>query len=145
MATPTATPSPTSSPTSTTTPTHVPDPKTAVISGYVWQDTNGDGIQQSGEAAIIVQKVALVRVGCINAEPADGKSTKTDLIGDYRFKNLSAGTYCVAVDRPSTCGLHSILTTTENVHLTLIGDGFEIQLEAGQSVGVIFGYSKNNC
>ena len=143
-ATVTSTATPTPTVTSTSVP--VPDPNNASISGIVWQDVNADGSLQPGELGIAFQKVVLTRSGCINAEPTDGNSISSQLSGGFTFKDLRAGTYCVTVKRQSECNWFSVLTTTENSHDTLIGDGLEIQLGAGETLfGASFGYSQLLC
>lgn len=67
----------------------------ATIGDRVWEDRNGNGLQDSGEAGIAGVAVQL--------KDATGKviaSTKTDAAGAYAFKAV-AGTYSVAVQAPT--------------------------------------------
>ena len=63
------------------------------ICGFVWNDTNGDGVQQAGEPAIEGAKVFLI-VG------ADTLQAETGPDGFYYFNVFSAGTYSIGVQIP---------------------------------------------
>ncbi len=65
-----------------------------IIGDYVWEDTNGNGLQDSDEYGINGIKVTLTY--------ADGtiQVTTTDADGYYFFNNLVAGTYTVKFDTP---------------------------------------------
>ncbi|MEL6143073.1 MAG: SdrD B-like domain-containing protein, partial [Bacteroidota bacterium] len=61
------------------------DPTELQIGNYVWEDTNGDGIQQACEEPLVSVPVALY--------DANGNliaSTETDVNGEYYFSSLSA-------------------------------------------------------
>ncbi|MBX0326164.1 carboxypeptidase regulatory-like domain-containing protein [Oscillochloris sp. ZM17-4] len=62
----------------------------ASLGNFVWFDTNGDGIQDSGEPA-----VPGVTVELLDAGGAVLKTTTTDSTGRYGFSELSAGDYRV--------------------------------------------------
>ncbi|HOB47465.1 MAG TPA: SdrD B-like domain-containing protein, partial [Zoogloea sp.] len=74
---------------------NVPSPSTAVIGDRVWEDTNGNGIQDDGEAGI-----AGVLVTLKDASGAPVATTTTDGSGNYHF-TVNAGTYSVAVTAPT--------------------------------------------
>ena len=74
---------------------NVPSPSTAVIGDRVWEDTNGNGIQDDGEAGI-----AGVLVTLKDANGAPVATTTTDGSGNYHF-TVNAGTYSVAVTAPT--------------------------------------------
>jgi len=61
----------------------------AGICGFVWEDTNHDGIQDAGEPAIAGAVVTV-----------NGTSTATDEFGFYYFPELVPGTYEVFVQIP---------------------------------------------
>lgn len=69
------------------------DPRTASISGRVWEDADADGVQDPGELGL-----AGVRVELVDATAAVIASLLTDEQGTYLFAGLPAGTYGVRVD-----------------------------------------------
>ncbi|MGB9738108.1 SdrD B-like domain-containing protein, partial [Chloroflexus sp.] len=71
----------------------------ASIGNYVWEDTNGNGIQDIGEPGVANVRVTLS--GMTGAGVAVNRSTTTNGSGFYLFDNLAPGTYTVTVDRPS--------------------------------------------
>ncbi|MFC0168281.1 SdrD B-like domain-containing protein [Pseudoduganella danionis] len=67
----------------------------AHLGDFVWEDTNGNGVQDSGEAGL----------GDVVVELKDGSgnvvaSTKTDASGKYQF-DVNPGTYSVTVQAPN--------------------------------------------
>lgn len=70
-----------------------PPPPTGSIGDFVWNDANGNGIQEGGEAGIPGQTVTLS--GPVNA------TTTTGPAGDYLFTGLPAGSYTVTVATPA--------------------------------------------
>ena len=72
-------------------------PATAAIGDLIWNDINGNGIQETGEPG--VQGVTVQLLG------SDGTTvvttTTTDASGNYSFINLPAGTYYVQFNAPS--------------------------------------------
>jgi hypothetical protein len=81
----------------------------AALGNRVWDDLNGDGIQNAGEPGVSGIQVILYA--------ADGTtvitSTITDAKGNYLFSNLNAGTYVVGVN-PSTIPAGMQFTTQDN-------------------------------
>jgi len=67
-------------------------PPTGEIGNFVWYDSNGNGIQDSGEPGIAGVPVALSGSASAN--------TVTDANGAYLFSGLSAGSYTVTVGTP---------------------------------------------
>lgn len=67
---------------------------TAAIGDYVWEDVNGNGIQDSGEPAIEGVDVTLITSGT-------PLTTKTAANGFYQFIDLDPGTYRVQFDAPT--------------------------------------------
>ena len=119
-------------PTPTSTPMP-PDPMTASISGFIWQDADGDGSKQGGELTIGFQSVRLGAGDCSSGGLANQSS---NLSGFYSFTSLAAGTYCVSVERPEVCDHFSTPTTPTSV---------TISLGIGESSEHLFGYRKTNC
>ena len=68
----------------------------ALIGNYVWNDTDGDGVQDAGEDGIAGVTVILSDGSCTIG--VDCPTTTTDSDGYYAFSGLSAGTYTVIVD-----------------------------------------------
>uniref|UniRef100_UPI00101C7673 SdrD B-like domain-containing protein n=1 Tax=Candidatus Chloroploca sp. Khr17 TaxID=2496869 RepID=UPI00101C7673 len=65
----------------------------------VWDDTNGNGVQDAGELG--VPNVTLGLTGVTGAGDAINRTTTTDASGIYTFTNLVPGTYTVTVTAPS--------------------------------------------
>ena len=103
------------------------------IGDRVWNDTDGDGVQDSGESGINGATVQLLNSG---GSVIDTDTTSGD--GNYGFTNLVAGTYTVRVLPPSGFDQTFDLDGTLNNQHTLT-------LSAGQSrTNVDFGYRSNN-
>ncbi len=66
------------------------------IGNFVWNDTNGNGIQDAGEAGI-----AGVTVNLLNAAGTVIATTTTDANGNYNFPNVVPGTYSVTFTTPA--------------------------------------------
>ncbi len=63
--------------------------------GNVWEDVDGDGVQDPGEGGLSGWTVSITGPGCTPC------TTATDANGDYSFENLSTGTYNVTVTTPA--------------------------------------------
>ncbi len=77
---------------------------TGAIGDRIWNDADGDGIQDTGEAGIAGVTVTLVTAGTdgILGTSDDGTTTTTtDAAGNYIFDNLAAGGYMIQVTPPS--------------------------------------------
>jgi hypothetical protein len=70
-------------------------PGTSAIGDFVWNDSNGNGLQDSGEPGISGVKVNLCQDAACSTIIA---TTTTDQNGAYHFTGLLAGTYYVVVD-----------------------------------------------
>jgi subtilisin-like proprotein convertase family protein len=80
------------------------DLSNARIGDTVWNDANGDGIRNAGEAGIpnvIVQATGAGRDATFGTSDDFNLSTITDANGSYSFASLPAGTYRVNVDTSS--------------------------------------------
>ncbi len=71
----------------------------ASIGNYVWEDTNGNGVQDVGEPGVEGVEVRLS--GTTGAGVAVSRTTTTDSNGFYRFDDLAPGTYTVTVVPPT--------------------------------------------
>ncbi|MEA2602424.1 MAG: large repetitive protein [Acidobacteriota bacterium] len=67
-------------------------PQTFSLGDLVWKDTDGDGVQDSGEPGI-----SGVTVQLLNSSNAVIATDVTDSSGIYGFSNVAAGTYTVKV------------------------------------------------
>ena len=67
------------------------------LSGHIFLDQNGDGIQQSGDTNLAGVTVTLLN----SAGASTGTTAVTDANGFYQFSNLIAGTYSVAFTAPT--------------------------------------------
>jgi len=70
---------------------------TSIISGYVWNDANGDGIRQNIEpnfAGVIV----LIQKGPCGSTQSVPYSIISDSSGFFQFGELYGGTYCVSIN-----------------------------------------------
>lgn len=76
-----------------------PNPTTdsGVIGDLVWQDNNGNGVQDASEPGLAGVTVKL-RVGCDNINVI---STTTNSKGQYRFENLPKRRYQVEFEKPA--------------------------------------------
>ena len=74
---------------------NVPYPATAIIGDRVWEDTNGNGVQDAGETGLAGVTVLLKDIGGNTVA-----TTATDANGNYSF-TVNAGTYSVAVVAPA--------------------------------------------
>ena len=102
-----------------TSPTPDPDPfdntdndtppGSSVIGDRVWNDVDGDGIQDAGEGGRAGVTVTLSQGATVLG------STVTDASGNYAFPDLLAGGYTVAVTIPS--GSSATTLTSQNVVL----------------------------
>ena len=63
-----------------------------VLGDFVWNDVNGNGMQDTGEAGI---SAVPVKVNNISAPQMAEKQTTTNENGNYKFENLKPGTYKV--------------------------------------------------
>ncbi|MFL5329228.1 MAG: SdrD B-like domain-containing protein [Gemmataceae bacterium] len=70
-------------------------PTGASLGDFVWNDVNGDGIQNTGELGI-----SGVKVNLLNTSLNVLKSTTTSSTGIYHFTDLTAGTYVVEFVQP---------------------------------------------
>ena len=121
-------------------------PVPGAVGDRIWRDTNGDGVQDSGESGI--QGVTVRIVGAGNdglfgtADDLTGIAPQTtDSTGFYQFTGLVPGRYRVTVD---PAGIPAGLGQSYELDGTLNGST-EVQLLSGQTRGdVDFGYTPSN-
>ena len=72
------------------------------IGDLVYDDVNGNGVQDPGEPGLVGVSVLIAEAGpdgiCGTADDTTLTPTSTGAGGDYRFEGLAGGTYCVLVD-----------------------------------------------
>jgi hypothetical protein len=119
-----------------------PQPINGSISGRMFSDANGDGVQQAGEAA-------LSGWGCFIDFNHDGAFDGSDIrvfansSGDYAFTNLAPGTYHIVQNTPA--GWQRIVPSTMPYVITLTsgspsatGINFANRLATATITGTIF-------
>ena len=114
----------------TNTPVPIPE-MLGSIGDFVWNDTNGNGVQDSGEPGIPGVTV--------NLSGPTNSSTVTDGNGAYLFPNLSAGAYTVSVATPSgyvssPTGAGTPATDSNN------GAGTSVSIAGNNDTSIDFGF-----
>lgn len=106
---------------------------TASIGDTIFDDLNGDGVQQVGEPGV---------PGVI-VELFDGVTTISQMTGpngDYSFEGLAPGDYSVSVDATSLPSGAYATTTTSPVLVTLVSDEVRDDIDLGFTVpGILSG------
>ncbi len=69
------------------------------LSGFVYEDSNGNGIKDSAEAGIAGVRVDLT--GLTNSGNSVNRTTTTGSDGSYRFEGLVPGTYTITETQPT--------------------------------------------
>ncbi len=88
------------------------DPADAVLSGFVWADTNGDAQRASHEMRI--SGVTMRLTGVDNQGQSVQRQVVTDINGRYEFRDLAGGTYAITQDQPSQ--FIDAVTTTGSIN-----------------------------
>ncbi|MEP6833624.1 MAG: SdrD B-like domain-containing protein [Gemmatimonas sp.] len=103
-------------------------PITAALQGYVWNDVDMDGIQDSNESGINGRTVTLTG-------PSGAKTTTTNSSGKYYFTNLPAGAYTVCTSVPTGSAASPANTTNDAVDSDGTGSSncATVSLAAGES------------
>jgi hypothetical protein len=110
----------------------------ATIGDLVWQDDNGNGVLDGGEAGIAGATVFIDDNGNGLLDVGE-TSVVTDAAGAYDFTNLATGSYDVAVDLASVAVNLALTNTTQPIVVNLATSedfndadfGFEVQPEPG--------------
>ncbi len=106
-------------------------PNTAKLGDWVFQDCNGNGIQDAGESG-----VSCVTVKLLSSSGSVLRTTTTDSSGHYLFSNLAAGTYTVQFVAPSGMKFTTALqggNTALDSNPNAAGTTASITLAAGQT------------
>lgn len=112
-------------------------PNSASIHGVVFEDSNGNGIQDLNEPGIAGVDVKIT--GSVPGTPYAGTTVQTKADGSFVFENLAAGTYAITV--LAVDGMSDMLATVGSAG----GNAKEgsvslIQLASGESTqGYVFG------
>ncbi len=107
------------------------EPQLGSIGDTVWFDTDGNGVQDAGEAGIAGVRVFLTIPGTAGALEAT-----TDANGLYRFAGLAAGAYDVTVDI-TTAPTNSDLTTVGAFAVTLAEGDNHLEADFGFAQGAV--------
>lgn len=106
-------------------------PTTAKLGDLVFQDCNGNGIQDAGESG-----VSCVTVKLLSSSGSVLRTTTTDSSGHYLFNNIAAGTYTVQFVAPGGMKFTTALqggNTAIDSNPNAAGKTASITLAAGQS------------
>ncbi len=97
--------------------TPTPEPPGGSLGYLVWEDLNGNGIQEAGEPGI---PGVMIRLAGPNGLVL---TTTTDSNGFYNFTGLNAGTYAVMVDNSTLPSGNYSLTTNNNPLVVTLTSG----------------------
>jgi len=95
----------------------------AMVGDFVWNDLDGDGVQDEGEPGI---KGAVVRLTNVDTATVTTKTTNAD--GLYLFAALEEGNYTAALDMSSVSGT---LTTPGSFTFFLAEAGIKLDVDFG--------------
>ncbi|HUY31900.1 MAG TPA: peptidylprolyl isomerase [Pirellulales bacterium] len=101
------------------------------IDGTVFADSNGNGIQDSGEAGVAGRTVFINKDGT-GVPDANNPSTTTDANGNYSFSGLAAGTFTVQEVLPAG---KTLTTPTQTV--TVAADQTASGVNFGEATAVV--------
>ncbi|GIW76671.1 MAG: hypothetical protein KatS3mg104_1734 [Phycisphaerae bacterium] len=90
---------------------------TGTISGYLWNDTDGDGVVDSNESRT-GSRTVFIDANRNGKLDSGEKSTVSDSQGNYKFTGLSAGTYYVSRLYPSGYRMSNSSTGYVTVNLS---------------------------
>src|SRR5205807_652189 len=116
--------------------------KPVTIGDLVWQDTNGNGIQDSGEPGIAGVTVKLYQGSTLLG------TTTTSVNGAYQFSCLAPGSYTVQVDTTSAALAGYVPTTVNAAGSTTSAENSDnpgtvaLLTSGGSDLTVDFGYYK---
>jgi hypothetical protein len=109
------------------------------VLGHVFNDANGNGVRDAGEAGLANWQVRLVGGPSV-------LSTISDSDGKYHFDNVGAGNFTVELTvQPGWTGTTALAYTIETCACaTLAGGDFGVQLQNFQCNARTIGYWRNN-
>ncbi len=118
-----------------------PPPPVAALGDRVWNDLNGNGIQEEGEPGVSGVTVKLLAPGddslCNTGDETELDSTTTNDAGIYGFADLEPGDYCVAFVAPDgfsfTLANEGSDDAADSDADALTGQTTTITLEAGET------------
>ncbi len=109
---------------------------TYTVGDRVWKDTDGDGVQDSGETGI-----SGVTVQLVNSSNTTIATTTTDSNGNYGFANVAAGNYTVRI---ASSSLPSGYSPTYDLDGVATPNSASFNLTANRT-DVDFGYRPTSC
>ncbi|TFH10848.1 MAG: DUF11 domain-containing protein, partial [Candidatus Atribacteria bacterium] len=95
-------------------------PGTGTIGDYVWNDVDGDGLQNE-----VGLGIPSVRLMLLDPTGAFLEEASTDSFGNYYFKDLYEGDYFVEIDLTSPSLAHYALTTPDVVSATIASNDLD--------------------
>ncbi|MBC7783793.1 MAG: hypothetical protein H7144_08125 [Burkholderiales bacterium] len=104
-------------------PGNDPSGNTGYVAGLLFNDTNGNGVQNSNET-VAVGRTVYIDVNNNNKLDSGEKSVLTDSAGKYKLANLAAGTYRVRRVMPTG---YRLTTPSLGYHLVTLGPGQVMQ------------------
>ncbi len=103
----------------------------ARIGDFVWEDLNGNGLQEAGEPGVNGVTVQIVKDG------VPGATTTTNGVGFYSFEDLTPGSYSVIVTLPAGALFTAAYVggdPTVQSHVDINGATETVTVAAGQAV-----------
>jgi len=108
----------------------------SIIGDFVWNDLNGNGIQDLGEPGLENTRVILSGVSYMGSIVND--TTYTDISGNYTFSNIDPGTYQINVALSPGYAFapenQEITDTLDSDIINLSGDSSPILITGGQTL-----------
>lgn len=106
------------------------------ISGFVYVDSDNDGVQDPGEKPVAGVTIRLLRTDVTSSE----QQMVTAADGSYRFSNLPAGTYRLSEEQPAGYADGRETVGTVAAEMANNDEFSQLQLSAGeQATGFLFG------
>ncbi|MBP7275442.1 MAG: choice-of-anchor A family protein, partial [Kiritimatiellae bacterium] len=117
------------------------------IGDYVWNDLDGDGVQDAGEPGLAGATVELYQDsngnGVIDAEDLLVGTRVTGANGQYLFTGVTAGSYLVSVAADSLPAGYELTTNNDPLPVTLVGGQVFMDADFGyqdRSAGTVNGH-----
>ncbi|MBK9510179.1 MAG: DUF11 domain-containing protein [Cytophagaceae bacterium] len=108
----------------------------SIIGDFVWNDLNGNGIQEIGEPGLDSINVTLTGITYLG--DTININTLTDSLGKYYFTNIDPGTYQINVDQPSGFAFapenQEITDSLDSDIINAFGDSSPIVITGGQNL-----------
>src|SRR5262245_36950496 len=103
--------------------------ESAMICGFVWDDANGNGIQDLGATGLDGKKVTL-------SDASDSVDTYTDQFGFFYFSDLSVGVYTLSI-APASIAANALPSPHDITDDALDSDGVLVGTNSSINVEVL--------